>query len=503
MTRLAHLLSLALFLVAVPVKAQAVDAAAIDRIMAASMSQWHVPGAALAVVENDKVVYLKAYGVKELGSGAPVTPDTLFNIASMTKAFTATAMAMLVDEGKLDWDDPVRKHLPYFRLSDPCADSMVTLRDLLSHRTGLVGYDALWDDSLLGREEIIRRMASARPARAFRSTYRYNNIMFIAAGEAVAAAAGRSWDSFVQTRLLDPLGMTETRLTLAGYTASDHAIGYRWDGSTAAVTPYGLVDDSNLGPAGAIKSSARDMAQWVRFHLANGIIDGKRLVSAEALGETKQPNSVVRLGPSDQTAGTPVTHLDSYAMGWGLQDYRGELLVTHGGALNGFRGTVALLPEHNLGFVILDNLGRSGAVTAMRNALLDLLLGTRDLRDWNALLLEEDRKSEAKAETAKRTLLASRVPDTRPSHDLAAYAGTYEEPVFGAAAVTLEGDHLVLRWQRMAIPLEHFHYDTFRAVSPQDDLDDQVTFRTGADGTIAGMTFMAADFSRRVAKSAK
>ena len=502
MPRAVSLLFVSLLLAAASVRAQAIDGTAVDRIMNTAMSQWHVPGAALAVVQNDKVVYLKGYGVRDTVSGDRVTAGTLFNIASMTKAFTATAMAMLVDEGKLDWDDPVRQHLPYFRLSDSCADSSVTLRDLLSHRTGLAGYDALWDNSLLSREEIIRRMASVTPARPFRSSYRYNNIMFIAAGEAVAATTGLSWDAFVQKRILDPLGMTDTRLTLAGYKAADHAIGYRWNGATSALTPYGLVDDSNLGPAGEIKSSARDMAQWVRFHLANGAIDGQRLVSAEALGETKQPNTVIRLGPSDQT-GSPVTHLDSYAMGWGLQDYRGELLVSHGGALNGFRGTVALLPERNIGFVILDNLGRGSAVTAMRNGLLDLFLASRDVRDWNALLLEAEQKMEARADAAKHALLASRVPNTHPSHDLAAYAGTYEEPAYGAALVALENGRLVLRWQRMVIPLEYFHYDTFRAVSPPDDLDDQLTFRTAADGSIAAMTFMNAEFKRRAEKPSK
>ena len=502
MPRAACVLFVSLLLIAVSATPQTIDGAAVDRIMNTAMSQWHVPGAALAVVENDKVVYLKGYGVKDIVTAERVTANTLFNIASMTKAFTATAMAMLVDEGKLDWDDPVRQHLPYFRLSDPCADAAVTLRDLLSHRTGLAGYDALWDNSLLGREEVIRRMASVKPAKPFRSSYRYNNIMFIAAGEAVAATAGVSWDSFVQKRILDPLGMADTRMTLAGYTAVDHAIGYRWDGATSGVTPYGLVDDSNLGPAGEIKSSARDMAQWVRFHLANGSIDGKRLVSAQALGETKQPNSVIRLEPSDQ-AGSPVTHLDSYGMGWGLQDYRGELLISHGGALNGFRGTVALLPERNIGFVILDNLGRGSAVTAMRDGLLDLFLATRDVRNWNALLLEAEHKSDVKADVEKRKLLASRVPNTRPSHDLSAYGGRYEEPAYGAATVSRDGDHLVLRWQRMVIPLEYFHYDTFRAVSPPDDVDDQVTFRTAADGTIAGMTFMGVEFSRHADKPPK
>jgi CubicO group peptidase (beta-lactamase class C family) len=502
MIRSATLLFITFLLTAHSAAPQTIDTGAVDRIMNGAMAEWHVPGAALAIVQNDKVVYLKGYGVRETVTRAPVTADTLFNIASMTKAFTATAMAMLVDEGKLDWDDPVRQHLPYFRLSDPCADSMVTLRDLLSHRTGLAGYDALWDNSLLGREEVIRRMASAKAVRPFRSGYRYDNIMFIAAGEAVAATAGVSWDSFVQKRILEPLGMADTRLTLDGYTAGEHAIGYRWDGVTSAMTPYGLVDDSNLGSAGEIKSSARDMAKWVRFHLGSGTIDGKRLVSAEALGETKQPNTVVRPGPPDQS-GSPVTHLDSYAMGWGVQDYRGELLVSHGGALNGFRGTVALLPERNTGFVILDNLGRGAAVTAMRNSLLDLLLATKDVRDWNNVLLASEHKSELKADAAKRALLATRVPNTRPTHELGAYAGTYQDAVYGAATVALDRDHLVLHWQRMMIPLEYFHYDTFRAVSPADDLDDQVTFRTASDGTISGMIFMDAEFTRRAEKSPK
>jgi CubicO group peptidase (beta-lactamase class C family) len=483
-------------LLAAPLAAQhVVDAKAIDKIMNAALKAWQIPGAAVAVVRNDRVVHVQGYGVTELG-GAPVTPDTLFQIASTTKAFTSTAMAMLVAEGKLSWEDPVRKHVGYFRLNDLCADSQVTLRDIVTHRTGLTRHDELWDNSPFTREDVIRRIGQVGLSKPFRTTYQYHNIMFIAAGEAVANASGTSWDDFVKTRIFTPLAMTRTVTSDRDWQDStDRASGYRYDWKTNRLSAQRPIDTTTLGSAGAIKSSARDMANWIRFHLANGALNLHQLTDPVALEETKTPQTVIRRENLTRDA-NPETSLMSYAMGWTVQDYRGELLVSHAGALNGFRTHVDLLPEQQSGFVVMINAGRGMAVIAIRNSLADLLTG-KNGRDWNPYYLMIDRKYDEKAAREKEARLAKRVPDTTPSYPLPAYTGEYESTAYGTATITELDGKLVLQWSRMTIPLTHFHYDVFQADSPQDDVDEQVTFGLDGEKKVKTLSIFGETFTRK------
>jgi CubicO group peptidase (beta-lactamase class C family) len=345
------------------------------------------------------------------------------------------------------------------------------------------------------REQLIRAVSSIKLSKPFRSAYQYQNIMFITAGEAVASAAKMPWNDFVRTRIFEPLGMSKTKITIADWLASDHAAGHRIAKPEDRVVTQALVDDDNLAPAGAIKSSARDMAQWVRLQLGDGTFDGKRLVSVAALNETHMPQTVIRLEESTRES-NPETLLEAYGLAWVVQDYRGELLVSHGGALNGFRAHVDLLPNRRTGFVVLINLGRSSATAAMRNSLLDLLMGKPNARDWNAYYLALEHKSDAKDETRKRERDAKRRPDAHPTRELAAYAGTYTNPAYGTATITVEKDELVLHWMRLVLPLAHYQYDTFDAYSDVDDVDEQVTFRLGADGEVNTLTVFGEEFGR-------
>lgn len=481
---------------AIPAAGQQLDAKTVDRVVTNTMAAWQIPGAAIAIVKNDRVVYVKGYGTKELGGRDPITPDTLFQIASTSKAFTTTAIAMLAQEKKLSWDDPVRKHLEYFQLDDSCAAQQVSLRDLVSHRTGLRAHDELWDNTPLSREDVVRSVAFLHPSRAFRTTYQYNNIMFIAAGEVVTKASGMPWDDFVRTRIFQPLGMTHTVTTDEDWTASkDHATGYRWDATKQTPVLQTPIDTTTIGSGGGIKSSARDMANWVRFQLADGYFSGNRILAEEALQETKRPYQTIVLADSARD-NNPESNLLAYGLGWTIQDYRGQLLVSHSGSLNGFRTHVDLLPKQQAGFVVLINVGRSRATVALRNALTDLLIGQQP-RDWNSYYLMLEAKAQTKAEEAKREREAKRKRDTKPSRPIEMYAGDYEHRAYGAAKVVREGDGLVLKWKQLSLPLAHWHFDTFHAESELDDVDEMVTFTLDGDGNVKTMTVFDEVFTRR------
>jgi CubicO group peptidase (beta-lactamase class C family) len=370
------------------------------------------------------------------------------------------------------------------------------MRDILSHRTGLSRHDELWDYTNLTREQVIRAMGEVALTKPFRTTYQYQNIMFITAGEAVAHASGMSWDEFVRTRIFKPLGMTHTVTSDADWNPNDHAQGYRYDWKKDRITPQRSEDTTTIGPGGAVKSTARDMANWLRFQLADGTFNGTKIVSKEMLDETKAAHTAIRMENATRDL-NPESNVLSYALGWNVQDYRGELLVSHSGALNGFRAHVDLLPRRNAGFVILSNLGRGYALVSLRNSLADMLTG-KPPRDWNAYYLMVDRKSDEKDAKKKEERRAQRKPDTHPSKPLGEYAGTYSNKAYGDVKLSLINNALVLQWQRLTIPLTHFHYDVFNAESEYDDVDEEVSFELSNDGDVESLTFFGETFRRSV-----
>jgi CubicO group peptidase (beta-lactamase class C family) len=466
----------------------------IRALMRDALKTWKVPGAAVAVVHRGKVIFLEGFGVRELNTRNKVTPDTVFALASCTKAFTTTALAMLVDEGKLKWDDPVRKHVPFFRLADPLADANVTLRDLVSHRTGVGSHDLLWYRSKWSQEELIRRIGRVKPSHSFRSAYEYQSIMVMAAGYAVGKAAKGSWRDFVQRRILTPLGMKGVSFTTTeALKTPDHASPHR-ETRAGKVEVIPWYPQKSPDPAGSINASARDLSKWLLFHLGNGTFKGKRLVSAKNLTETHSPQTIMRLEGSAR-AYQPFTDQMSYGMGWVVQDYRGQLLVSHGGAIDGFRAHLTLVPHAQLGIALLNNLGKTQMNLAVSNSIVDLILGLEP-RDWNSQLRKVFLKEKADREEARKHWRAKRRKGTRPSLPLAAYAGSYEDPAYGTARVVLKNGALAWEWSSFHGALEHFHYDTFTA--RHEFLEDPpVVFRLGADGAVTGMRFLNVDFKKK------
>ncbi|MCC2671145.1 MAG: estB 5 [Armatimonadetes bacterium] len=475
----------------------AVEQTEIDRIVEGALEFWGIPGASIVVVQGDAVVACGGYGVRHLETGEPVTPDTLFAIASVTKAFTTCALAMLVDEGKLAWDDPVRKHLEWFRLSDPLADANVTVRDLVTHRTGLSRHDMLWYKSPWTREEIVRKCGLVALTKSFRSTYQYNNNMFVAAGLVLQAITGGTWDDFIQQRIFSPLGMaTADCSSTIARTKADYATPHRKRGDEP-IAPIEWLEFDSEGPGGTINASAREMGAWLRLQLGNGEVDGKRLVSEENLLETRTPQMVIRTDPAEKAVlELSGTTQQTYGMGWTIWDYRGHSSHSHGGAIDGFRSTLALAPREKLGIVVLVNGGPTNAQTAIRNLLMDRFLGLEPL-DWNALLKPSFDKALADEREKERARAAKRQTDTRPSHPGADYVGDYANTAYGTATVEATGAGLTLSWSRFTVPLQHWHHDTFLLKDEDAGVDELVRFALDVDGKVAELTLIGQAFTRR------
>jgi CubicO group peptidase (beta-lactamase class C family) len=460
--------------------------AGLDEHIQQTLRDWEVPGLGLAIIKDDKVVRARGYGVRQLGESHPVTANTRFAIASCSKAFTATALALLVDEGKLSWDDPVRKHLRDLELHDTFASRELTIRDLLCHRGGLPRYDMIWYGSGEDRSSVLRRLRHARLGTSFRSQFGYQNILFLAAGEVVPAVTGKSWDDFVSQRLFAPLGMKSSSTTTRAFTRKDPVASphLRIDG-TVQVIPWRNID--NAGPAGSINSTVSDMARWVRFQLNGGVWDGKRLITTRSLQETHTPQAVIRtdgMGPEGITwrLTHPGSRLLNYGLGWVVREYRGRVVVQHGGSIDGMRSLVVLVPEERLGFVLLSNRGRTYLPEALSQHLLDAYLGGPP-RDWSGELLAVTRSLEREANEAEQQTEKERIKDTQPSLALPRYAGLYRDPLYGEIRIVWEKDRLVVRYGKLEGTLEHWHHDTFRSTwNDRTFRKSLVTFRLDRRG---------------------
>jgi CubicO group peptidase (beta-lactamase class C family) len=474
--------------------AQTVDQAGLDAILNEAMTYWRTPGAAMVVVKGDDAVYLKGIGVRNVKTKEPVTPETIFAIGSTTKAFTTAAMAILVDQGLMKWDDPVRKHLPAFRLSDPLANESVTLRDLVTHRTGLIRHDMLWYNAPWGREEILRRIGLVPLTYPFRTTFQYQNIMFLAAGEAVAATAGLSYEDFVRKRIFQPLGMkTASFTTVEAERAANHSTPHERRGEKAE--PISWRSLNNISPAGSINASVSDLASWIRMQLNEGSLGGKRLLSADSVREMHTPQQVIRLEGRWKIFFPETDTLQlSYGLGWFINDYRGHQLVMHGGTIDGFRAAIVLVPAAKLGVAVLTNLNGTQMPEATCYNVMDLLLGNSK-KDWNRYLDQAAKNFEREGVEAIDRRLAARKPDAKASHELAAYCGTYEDAAYGKADVSLIDGGLTLAWSNFKTRLEHFHYDTFNALDERLQYEPAM-FSLNRDGDVAGMQFLGAKFKK-------
>lgn len=443
------------------------------------LERFEVPGGAVAVVADGAVELLDAFGVSDLGSERPATTDTLFALASVTKAFTAAGVAALVDDGSVEWDRPVRDYLPDFVMHDAAATERLTPRDLLCHRSGLPRHDLLWyHNDGLTRQEIVHRLRYLQPSRDLRTTWQYNNLMYATVGHLCEVVSGEPWEEFLRERVLAPLGMKQTAFSPSearriGELSSPHAL--RDDELT--VVPYAREEVGATGPAGCLYAPISDLARWLQVQLDGGLIDGSQVLSEAAVREMQSPQMVKRGEPV-----VPETRDTAYGLGWSIGHYRGRRLVHHGGNIDGFTSFVAFLPDDGVGIAVLTNRNATFVREALAYAVFDRVLELDEI-DWAERLKSKEDAVVGSMRNAPK--LRAQRPDAPPTHPLEDYTGVYEHPAYGRLEVTVDGDELAGSWHVGPVALTHRHYDVFDLTSEvMPDRSIELVFRTDFDGSI-------------------
>lgn len=435
-----------------------------DAQVARAVHDWQAPGLAIAVVKDGTVVFAKGYGARDNTASGPVDTHTLFAIGSTTKAMTAAAIGMLVDEKKVRWDDPVTKHLPWFALDDPAVTRELTVRDLLTHRAGLPNADFLWYGQDSSRRAILERLRLVEPAYSFRSGFIYQNLMYAAAGAVVEAASGMTWERFIEERIFRPLGMTDSLPTMTGLeTKSNRAEPHFLLQGTPTRISNASVD--GVAPAGSVWSSVDDMSKWMRLLLTDGEADGRRLLSHDVVAELFQPQTMVTKEAFYPTAALTKPSWTTYGLGWFQQDYAGEKLDFHTGSIDGMVAICGLIRSKGLGVYILSNLDHAELRHALMLTAFDRLLG-RPARDWSAEMQRLYAGLQKQQEEAERKEDSLRARGSAPSLPLTSYVGSYADPLHGEVSVTegRTGAGLRIRYgSAFDGPLEHWNFDTFRA----------------------------------------
>ncbi|MGI9168713.1 MAG: serine hydrolase [Caulobacteraceae bacterium] len=467
----------------------------IDALAARVQRAFAVPGLAIAIVKDGRTVFAKGYGVREVGAPGAVGPDTLFGIGSNTKAFTVAALAMLVDEGRLGWDDRVIDHLSAFRLYDPWVTREFTVRDLLTHRSGLglgAGDLMIFPRTDFTRVEIVHNLRFLKPVTSFRSTFAYDNLLYIVAGQLIPAVTGQSWEDFVQTRILDRLGSgCAVNLARARGNPDIAAPHVLTAGKPAAVAPD---PGQALDPAGSIQCGARGMAKWMALQLADGrAADATALFSQSQHRAMWTPQTIEPASPA--TSAMTRTHFRAYGLGWSLEDYQGFERVWHTGGLIGMVSYVSLLPEQHVGVAVLTNQQSGGAIASLTQTLTDRFVGAPS-RDWVAYYSGKEAQSDREAAAAERAAAEPGAAAGHASRPLETYVGAYRDPWRGEATVRRLGDRLRLTFSRtgaMRGDLTPQKDDLFIVRWDDRSLNADAWVRFGADftGGVNGMTLKA------------
>lgn len=479
-----------LFTVILYAQSQKPDLEKLDSYFSNALKDWNVPGMAIGILKSDSIILAKGYGVRNVKKEGEVDAHTVFPIASNTKAFTSAAIASLIDKKLLSWDSKVVDFIPYFQLYDPYVSLNMTIRDLLCHRSGLATFsgDLLWFNSNYSREEVIRRARYLVPKYGFRTTFGYSNILFITAGEIIAALTEQSWDDYLADNFFKPLGMTRTNTSVSFLENMDNvALPHNDIGNKVVPIPYQNWD--NVGGAGAINSCVNDMLKWLQLQLHEGTINNKVYYSERTALEMWTPHTIQVVSPNSKLR-FPSIHFKAYGLGWALFDYRGRKIISHSGGYDGMISYSCLVPEEQLAFVILTNKNSALYYPLVYKILDEFLEGTD--RDWSSEILEIIVKNEGYDKERKEKQMQERILNTKTSLNLSAYAGIYESELYGQAELKLKNKKLLITLipsPLFTAELEHWQFNTFTVnMTNFPSLPEgKVHFYMGMDGSVEEM----------------
>jgi CubicO group peptidase (beta-lactamase class C family) len=479
------------FLSATLMVANAQDLKKIDKYLEKSRIDWGVPGMSVALVKDGEVIFNKSYGTLSVDSKTAVDENSLFAIASNTKAFVSTALAVLVDEGKIDWDDKVIDYLPAFKMYDPYVTAEITIRDLLCHRAGLGTFsgDVIWYKSQKPASEIIKQIQYVPQAYSFRSGYGYSNLMFITAGEVIRAVTGKAWDEYVKENFFEPLGMSRT-VTSTSSLENMKNVATPHKSVDGENKPIDWVNWDNMGAAGGIISSTADMAKWINFNLNRGIIGNDTILSPDQQNVLWTIHNSFAL-TENAKEWIPGRHFNGYGLGWGLYDYYGRMVVTHSGGYDGMYSRVAMVPDENFGFVLLTN-NMTGIITPMMMYLINSVL-EEDTQDWSQKYL--DREGGGSVAETIAAIKEAKKRGTQPTLDKKEMIGTYFDPMYGNIHVKQREDKLRLEFEEapdLSATLVHWHNDSYEISWDQTHAWFDfgiVSFNSNSQLKVEGLTF--------------
>jgi CubicO group peptidase (beta-lactamase class C family) len=454
----------------------------LDAIIEPLLQAARIPGIAVAVVAGEETVLARGYGYRDLATRLPLASNTVYPIGSTTKAITATLLGLLADEGRISWDAPVRTYLPRFGLQDARSSLSVTLRDLLTMRTGLPRHDFLWRENRISRAELMERLAHLPLSASLRERFQYSNLTFTLAGHIAEVVAGRTWEELVRAKLLQPLDMNSTafeRPTTGNVTLSYH------ESSRRELASCCRLDAETIAPAGgSIYSTVEDMACWIAFNLNGGALAGRRLISQRTLEEIQSPWTIARDDPGAPSPGA------AYALGWYVDTYNGCTRISHTGLLHDVQSCISLFPRDGLGIVSFSNFASSRVAPLVNQYAFDLIKGFTPLQTFEERLAQYEADVEIHR---RRNAAVPRVENTSPSHPLPDYRGHYVHEGYGQVEIVLESGQLSFVRNNLALPLEHWHYDSWVVAENEHfeihrphvfERNNRVRFETNVDGKI-------------------
>jgi CubicO group peptidase (beta-lactamase class C family) len=452
----------------------------LDQTIEKILKDWNVPGCGIGIVVKDKLAFARGYGYRDLEKRLPVTPNTLFQIASNTKLFTATAVGFLVEEGKLDWDKPIKNYVPQIQFYNDELNANVTIRDMLSHRTGISRHDGIWYNSDFTRKELFDRLKYLEPSIPLRQGSLYNNLMYAASGQIVEYLSGKTWEEFIKSKIFIPLNMSHSIFTVEEMVSQpDFMKPYyeKRDTSILLPLPY-YTKQQGIGPAGSIISSINDLSNWLIAQMYKGKFKNIQVIPASIIRETLQP--------AIPTATVPDKYYENlnsiYGMGRSTSSFKGHYLTQHGGAIGGIYSNISFMPSDSIGVIVFSN-RVSQLPNIITYTVYDKLLGLSET-PWSDRGLKDYLKSKETSKESRKKPDIDRILGTKPSHPLADYAGTYEDPAYGLMKITLKNDSLIFTFNNIKLPLYHYHYDRF--ITPDDEIDGKwsMTFTIDAQGNI-------------------